>query len=80
MKNIKLLLLFAFTLLYFSCSNSELNAAKKRLEERKSKTEFAIFLLDHGTNTRVLGEKIGLKKDLQKFMKIQSDTTVSCDS
>ena len=39
-------------------------------------------MVENGTNTMVLGKRLGLEKDLEAFNKIQLDTSalVTCDS
>lgn len=70
---------FAFMFI-LGCSNPELDAAIKRGEDLKCKAEQISEISQNGTNTMLLATKIGLKKELEEFNKIQSDTTVSCDS
>lgn len=76
-KTIKIL---ALSILLFSCSNPELEKQEKKYEESKCKVEFSKSLSDHGINTMVLAERVGMKKDLDSFMKLQSDSTITCDS
>ena len=72
-------LLFVLPVL-FSCENPKLAAAEENLKEIKCKNEQVIFRLNHSLNTRLLGEKLGLQKELNEFTKIESDSTASCDS
>jgi hypothetical protein len=64
----------------FGCSTPELEAALKKGEEAKCKADQINEITENGMNTMILASKIGLKKELTEFQKIQSDTTVSCDS
>ena len=73
--------LFSFLcIVSFSCSNPELDAAKKKLEESKCRLEKSQEILENGTNQMLLAKKIGLDKELEAFNKVQADTTISCDS
>jgi hypothetical protein len=76
----KQLSVLSFTIFLFSCSTPELDSAKKKLEESKCKVEHAQFVLENGMNTMLLAKKLGLEKELENYNKIQTDSTISCDS
>ena len=75
-------LIFSFVILLFTtnCSNPKIDKLKEKQKELDCKAEFSKSLVDYGTNTMLLGEKVVLKKELDAFNKIQNDTTASCDS
>lgn len=67
-------------MLLTNCANPELDKLKEKQKEIDCKAEFSKSLVDHGTNTMLLGTKVGLQNELDEFHKIQSDSTASCDS
>jgi hypothetical protein len=80
MKVLKIIsITFIFSLIN-SCSNPELEAAQKKQEEIDCKVEFSKLLLENSLNIEVLAGKVGLQKEIDDFHKLQSDSTVSCDS
>ncbi len=79
MKKIILLIVCPIMLLT-NCSNPELDKAKEKQKESACKAEFSKTLVDHGTNTMLLGKELGLQKELDEFDKIHNDSTASCDS
>lgn len=70
----------AIVVVLFSCSNPELDAAKKKQKEGECLLALKRNILDNGTNVIALAQKIGLEKELNEFNKLQSDSTISCDS
>ncbi len=72
-----LTLLFVGVLL-MSCKDENLEKLEKKSEELKCKTEFMKSLIGASENTIMLGNSIGLKKEYEEYMLIQSDTTKTC--
>lgn len=68
------------TVFFISCAeNTELKNLEKKSEELKCKADFGMFLLDNSMNIQVLLKQKGFEKELDEFMKMQNDTTVSCE-
>ena len=80
MKNYSLILPIAFSLLFSACSDPEVEKQEALLKESTCKQELIMSISENSDNTYALALKIGMKKELEQFMAIQSDTTVSCDS
>jgi hypothetical protein len=76
MKNY-LTLLFVGVLL-MSCKDEKLEKLEKKSEDLKCKTEFMNSLIGSSENTILLGNSVGLKKDYEEYMVIQSDTSKTC--
>ncbi len=75
-------ILFCFIVLFtlISCEDAEVKRLKAISEDSKCKADFAGWLVDNGTNIMVLGNRLGLRKELEKFNKLQGDSTITCDS
>jgi len=68
------------SLLIFSCQNTEVEKQELKLEESKCRTELIQFISENGMNTMALAQSIGMGKEVDEFIKLESDTTVTCDS
>jgi uncharacterized protein YaaN involved in tellurite resistance len=81
MKRILQVLILA--LVFSSCVYPEqeaaMAAAKKNSDEAHCKLDLAKEVLE-GTNIILLANQVGLKKQVDNFNKMQSDSTISCDS
>jgi hypothetical protein len=80
MKKSSLIIPIAFSLLFFACSDPEVEKQEALLKEITCKKDLLISISENSDNTFALALKIGMKKELEQFMAIESDTTVSCDS
>ena len=72
--------IYALSLLIFSCQNTKLEKLESILEESKCRTELIQSISKNGMNTMVLAQSIGMEKEVDEFIKLESDTTVTCDS
>ncbi len=70
----------ALSLLIFSCKNTEVEKQESKLEESKCKTELIQFISENGMNTMALAQSIGMEKEVDEFIKLESDSTITCDS
>jgi poly(3-hydroxybutyrate) depolymerase len=72
------------SMVFYSCVYPEqeaaMAAAKKKADEAHCKADFAMSILENGMNTMQLATQVGLKKQVDNFNKMQSDSTISCDS
>lgn len=68
------------SLLIFSCKNNEVKKQESKLEESKCRYELIQFINENGMNTMALAQSIGMKKEVDDFFKLESDTTITCDS
>jgi hypothetical protein len=76
----KILILGMFSLILFtSCKNEELEKSEKKGEELKCKAEFIQSLIGNSENIIVLGNQSGLKNEYEEYLKIQSDSTKTCE-
>ncbi len=80
MKKLSLITPVAFLLLLFACNDPEVEKQEALSKEITCKKDLLISISENSDNTFALALKIGMKKELEQFMAIQSDTTVSCDS
>jgi uncharacterized protein YaaN involved in tellurite resistance len=80
----KILQVLVMAIVFSSCVYPEqeaaLAAAKKKQEEAHCKLDLAKSILENGTNIMLLANQVGLKKQVDNFNKMQSDSTISCDS
>lgn len=66
------------TILLLSCKDEKLEKLEQKSEDLKCKTEFMNSLIGTSENTILLGNSVGLKKQYEEYMAIQSDTTKTC--
>lgn len=74
--------LVAFTVLslvLFSCEDPELEKQKAELKESSCRLEVA-HTVSESPATIELGVKLGMKKEIDDFMKLEEDSTITCDS
>jgi hypothetical protein len=80
----KVLQVLVLSLVFSSCVYPEqeaaMAAAKKKADEAHCKADLAMSILENGMNTMQLATQVGLKKQVDNFNKMQSDSTISCDS
>jgi hypothetical protein len=74
----KILTLFLFSIFLISCKDEKLEKLEKKSEELKCKTEFMTSLIGSSENTITLGNSLGLKNEYENYMKIQADTSKTC--
>ena len=69
-----------FSLIFLaSCKDEKLENLEKKGEELKCKSEFIQSLIGNSENIIVLGNSVGLKKEYNEYLKIQSDSTKTCE-
>lgn len=66
------------SLVLFSCKDPELEKQKAELKESSCRLEVA-HTVSESTFTE-LGVKVGMKQEIEDFMKLQEDSTITCDS
>ena len=80
----RILQVLVLAMVFSSCVYPEqeaaMAAAKKKQEEAHCKVDLAKSILENGMNIMLLANQVGLKKQVDNFNKIQSDSTISCDS
>lgn len=80
----KITQVLVITILLSSCVYPEQEAAlannKQKSDEARCKMEQSKFVLEYGMNIMILAEQKGLKKQVDNYNKIQTDSTISCDS
>jgi PBP1b-binding outer membrane lipoprotein LpoB len=80
----RILQVLVLAMVFSSCVYPEqeaaLAAAKKKQEEAHCKLDLAKSILENGMNTMQLATQVGLKKQVDNFNKMQSDSNISCDS
>jgi hypothetical protein len=80
----RILQVLVLAMVFSSCVYPEqeaaLAAAKKKQEEAHCKLEQTKLVLESGMNIMTLAKQVGLKKEVDNYNKIQSDSTISCDS
>ena len=74
----KILTLVLFSIFLISCKDEKLEKLEKKSEELKCKADFMTSLIGNSENTIILGNSVGLKKEYENYMKIQADTTKTC--
>tara|TARA_B110000238_G_C15775106_1_gene289295 strand:+ start:138 stop:419 length:282 start_codon:yes stop_codon:yes gene_type:complete len=73
----KVLVILTTIILFSACKDEKLEALEKQIKETECILEFKKSLLG-ATNTILLGNKLGGKKDYEGYLKIQADTTTTC--
>jgi uncharacterized protein YaaN involved in tellurite resistance len=80
----KILQILVIAIVFSSCVYPEkeaaMAAAKKKQEEAHCKVDLTKSILENGMNIMLLANQVGLKKQVDNFNKMQSDSTISCDS
>jgi hypothetical protein len=76
MKNI--LTLFLLSIFLISCKDEKLEKLEKKSEELKCKREFITSLIGRSENIITLGNSLGLKNEYENYMKIEADTSKTC--
>jgi len=82
----KVIFLIAVSFAIISCSDSgsqsktqtKLQKEEMKLEELKCRAEFSKQLLDYENTTIMVASE--LPKEFKEFQKLQTDSTVTCDS
>lgn len=78
----KTLVLLLGVILLNSCQSVEEKKKADELaakaEEAKCRADFSKQVYDYGMNKMEMGLRVGMKKELDEFQKMQSDSTVKC--
>ena len=78
----KTLVLILGVVLLNSCQSTEEKKKKDELaakaEEAKCRADFNTVILQYGWNTMQMGLRVGMKKEIDDFQKMQSDTIAKC--
>lgn len=78
----KTLVLLLGVILLNSCQSIEEKKKADELaakaEEAKCHADFSKQVYDYGMNKMEMGLRLGMKKELDEFQKMQSDSTVKC--
>jgi hypothetical protein len=67
------------SLVLFSCKDPELEKQKAELKESSCRLEVA-HTVSESPAIIELGVKVGMKQEIEDFMKLEEDSTITCDS